>query len=344
MKIREIAAGKGRYILESMGFPAEYMGKKHRDCPLCKAGTDRWRYTDFHGLGNFICSTCTPEGGDFVELAMQYFGYSFLEVADYVNKLLGVQNVETKPSYQSKEQLEQQQSHDFLESKLAEFKPVTQGDPVWLYLQSRGINHIPPTIRYHPSYRQDGESYPCLVARMDNNTLEQYQDDNGVLRTRYQRVSYKQVFLTAEGKKANVTNVKKHMPCERDYNGCSVKLFDYFAKSGTLAVTEGIEKALQHYQLTKIPTWSMDNAGNMVKFDCPNTVKHLIIIADTDSSFVGQQAAYSLAVRASRLIGKSGYALESVSVNLTMRFDGDYEIIRDNGVKADYENYFLENV
>jgi len=344
IKIREIAQGKGKYILQSMGFPIEYMGKKHRDCPLCKAGRDRWRFTDYKGNGGFICSTCTPEGGDFIKLAMEYFGYSFIEVVKITKNILGIEDkkMNWQPTSnnalayqeQKKAEAERQKNRSFIDSKEREFLNVTQGDPVSLYLQSRGISIIPPTIRYHPAYFQDGTNHPCLVARMDNGSLD---DDSRC----YQRVTWKQIFLTSDGKKANVTAVKKCMPIERDFNGCSIKLFDYYAQSGRLAVCEGIEKALQHYEQTKIPTWSLDNAGNMAKWDCPKTVRELIIVSDMDAGFKGQAAAYELAEKASRLKGKAGYQLESVSVKLFLRFQADWEEIIDNGVKADYEDYYL---
>lgn len=346
IKIRELAAGKGRYILESMGFPTEYMQKKHRDCPLngC-GGKDRFRFTDYKGNGGFICSTCTPEGGDFIKLAMEYFGYSFIEVVKITKQILGIED-NKKMSWQppvnnsvyqeqKKNEAERQKNREFIDSKELEFLPVTQGDPVSLYLQSRGISIIPQTIRYHPSYFQDGSNHPCLVARLDNDVLE----SNNC----YQRVSWKQIFLTPDGKKANVTAVKKCMPIERDFNGCSVKLFDYYAQSGRLAVCEGIEKALQHYEQTKIPTWSLDNAHNMTKWECPKTVRELIIVADMDCGYKGQAAAYELAEKTSRLKGKAGYLLESVSVKLYLRFQADFEEIIDNAIKADYEDYYLQN-
>jgi putative DNA primase/helicase len=345
IKIRELAAGKGRYILQSMGFPTEYMQKKHRDCPLngC-GGKDRYRFTDFQGNGSFICSTCTPEGGDFVKLAMEYFGFSFIEVVKITKDILGIdedkkmswQPTANNAAYQEQKklELERQKNCEFIDSKEREFLPVTHGDPVWLYLRSRGITIIPKTIRYHPAYFQDGIYHPCLVARLDNGILES--------NNRYQRVSWKQIFLTPDGKKANVTAVKKCMPIERDFNGCSIKLVDYYAQSGRLAVCEGIEKALQHYERTKIPTWSLDNAGNMPKWGCPKTVRELIIIADMDDSFKGQAAAYDLAEKSSKLIGKQGYLLETVAVKLFLRFQADWEEIIDNGIKSDYEHYFLQ--
>lgn len=346
IKIRELAAGKGKYILESMGFPAEYMQKKHRDCPLngC-GGRDRYRFTDYKGNGGFICSACTPEGGDFIKLSMEYFGYSFIEVVKITKDILGIEDkkMSWQPSannaaYQEQKNLaaERQKNKEFIESKEREFLPVTHGDPVHLYLQSRCISIIPSTIRYHPSYFQDGSNHPCLVARLDNDVLE----PNNC----YQRVSWKQIFLTLDGQKANVTAIKKCLPIERDFNGCSIKLFDYYAQSGRLAVCEGIEKALQHYERTKIPTWSLDNAGNMAKWECPKTVRELTIIADMDTGFKGQAAAYELAEKSSRLKGRKGYQLETVSVKLFFRFQGDWEQFFDNGVKADYEDYYLQDI
>ena len=240
-----------------------------------------------------------------------------------IDELFNEKRAMNEPYKPTQQEQERALNAKFLSEVSATTRKVTEGDPVSKYLNNRGIKIIPPTIRFLPEYKQEGVYHPCLIARLDNA--------NG------DRVSYKVIHLTADGQKAKVPIVKKTLPCERDMRGASVKLFTH---NGTLAVCEGIETALAHYQDTKTATWGLDNADNMSKFDCPADVRHLVILADTDGSFVGQSAAYALAKKSHALIGKQGYQLETVVVKLLLRFEHDFEIIRDHGVKCDYLDYY----
>ena len=246
-----------------------------------------------------------------------------------ISELFKEKNAMTKSSapYNRPTQQEQERALNakFLSEVSATTRKITDGDPVTKYLNNRGIKIIPPTIRFLPEYKQDGVYHPCLIARLDD------KDGN--------RVSYKVIHLTNEGQKANVPIVKKTLPCERDMRGSAVKLF---AHNGTLAVCEGIETAIAYYQDTKIAAWGLDNADNLSKFDCPADVKHLVILADMDSSFVGQSAAYALAKKSHALIGKQGYQLETVAVKLLLRFQHDFEVMIDHGIKCDYLDYLTE--
>jgi len=319
--IYEQCAGKWARILEDIGVDEKYLTGKHSECPCCDAGKDTYRWDKNKEL--MYCGYCGAKNG--MGFAMAYLGMNFKETAAHIrHTFLGIETMDT--TQKTKEQLKEEQNRalnaKFLTDISSASLKLSGDDPVTKYLNNRGITSIPATIRLLPEYKQDGVGYPCLITRLD--------DANG------NRVSYKIIHLTADGQKANVPVVKKTLPCERDMRGASVKLFKH---TGTLAVCEGIETALAHYQDTKIPTWSTDNAGNLAAFDCPADVKNLIIIPDIDSNFVGQSAAYSLAKKASALIGKDGYQLESVSVNLILKFQADYEVLPDHGVKCDYLEY-----
>jgi len=319
--IYDQCAGKWTRVLESIGVDEKYLSGKHSECACCDSGKDTYRWDKSKEL--MYCGYCGAKNG--MGFAMSYLGMDFKETAAYIRKnFLGIEKMEN--NQKTKEQLKDEQNRalnaKFLTDIAATAVKLTGDDPVTKYLNNRGITAIPQTIRFLPEYKQDLVGYPCLIARLD--------DAHG------NRVSYKIIHLTVDGQKANVPIVKKTLPCERDMKGSAVKLFKH---AGTLAVCEGIETALAHHQDTKIPTWSLDNAGNVAAFDVPMDVKHLIIIPDTDANFTGQSAAYMLARKASALIGKQGYQLESVSVNLILRFQADYEVLTDHGTKCDYLDY-----
>lgn len=317
-KLRELAQGRGRYILQQIGFPSDFTQKKHTPCPFC-GGKDRYRFTDYHKNGDWICSQCRPESGDWIDLALWHLGVDFKELCTIVEEILGVKTMSYQPNRLSEQAQEWLKNKQFLDEKSREFLKLTPDDPATKYLHKRGITNIPPTLRYLPAYYQDGSYHPCLIARIDNANGE--------------RVTYKAIHLTLDGDKASVGIVKKTLPTEREFTGASVKLYPL---AETLAVCEGIETALAHHQDTGIATWALDNAGNMKAFEVPPTVKHLMIIADMDKSFTGQAAAYHLANRASLKIGKQGYALETVNVNLLFQFQADIEVFQDHGKSFDY--------
>ncbi len=71
----------------------------------------------------------------------------------------------------------------------------------------------------------------------------------------------------------------------------------------------------------------------MANMDIPDTVKHVIIAADSDKNFVGQAAAYALA---ERLQAKGGR--ESVKVILLV----DQEQVVDSGIPFDFNDYAIQ--
>ena len=99
-------------------------------------------------------------------------------------------------------------------------------------------------------------------------------------------------YLT-NGKKAEVEQPKKAIGPITP--GCAIRLYEI---TDTLGVAEGIETAIAAHQLFELPVWSLISAGQMEKFDWPETVKKMIIFADNDLSFTGQKAAFTLAYRA----------------------------------------------
>jgi len=264
-----------------------------------------------------------------------------------IDELFNEKRAMNEPYKPTQQEQERALNAKFLSEVSATTRKLTDNDPVTKYLNNRGIKAIPPTIRFLPEYRQDGVFHPCMIARIDNNTLHDVQyetiNEHGdtVIKTRreLQRVSYHVTHLTQDGKKADVPAVKKILPCERDSESASIKLYPH---NGTLAVGEGIETMLMYTQENGIPSWALINAQLMKTWRCPKDVKQLIIVADMDSSFTGQSVAYELARRSAALIPKPEYALERVNVSLIFKKHGKHEIVIDSGDKIDYLEYIQQ--
>lgn len=308
--IRQLASGKELGLLISAGISESVLNGKHQPCPMC-GGVDRFRFDNKDGRGSYICGQCGS--GDFVNLLMNHLSTDFVGVLDFVKQNLGVVSVDTKRPQGT----DYEKNRTRLDKIKSGCVKITEGDPVYRYLRKRGIKILPDgAVMYHPAidYWEDGKktgTYPSMVACIMNNSME--------------RVTYKITYLTPDGLKADVPCQKKLMPTEREILGACVRMFRY---TDTLAVAEGIETALSYTQSTGIPCWSADTAGNLQKFDIPKGVENLVIVSDGD--FVGKQAAYALAVRASRTV--------KVNVVYPLRINCGLEYVTDIGEKIDFND------
>lgn len=171
--------------------------------------------------------------------------------------------------------------------------PITAGDPVARYLETRGIHLAawPETLRYHSSldYWHDGR----MMGRFDA-MLGAVTDAEGQL------VSVHRTYLTKVGCKADLPIVKKLTGCSSRLSGCSIKLHQPARILGlnTIGVAEGIETALACFAASGTPTVSAICAQGMERYQWPDGVKNLIVFADNDFTHVGQRAADALARRA----------------------------------------------
>ena len=77
--------------------------------------------------------------------------------------------------------------------------------------------------------------------------------------------------------------------------GSAIRLFDF---EEVLGVAEGIETAISASLLYNVPVWSLLNANGIKEFQPPKQVKRLMVFADNDENYVGQHAAFCLAMRA----------------------------------------------
>lgn len=283
----EEAVGRWPGILQALGIDARHVSNKHGPCPIC-AGKDRYRFDDKDGRGTWICSHCGA--GDGFRLLQLVYGWSFADAARKVDEIVGTiapGSVATPRTDDSKLQA--------LRSVWTESRAVTRGDPVWQYLHRRiGLDVVPAALRFHPSLRYtdaDGTDlgrFPAMLARLT------YPDGTGA--------SIHRTYLTEAGGKAAVPSPKKMMP-GRPLNTAAVRLSEVRA---TLGIAEGIETALAASKRFGVPVWAATNATLLADWVPPAGVRRVLIAADHDASFTGQEAAYTLA----RRLVRDGIAVE----------------------------------
>ena len=167
----------------------------------------------------------------------------------------------------------------------------TDASPVLKYFESRGLKdavwddeslRFVPNAIYRSSKETGTERWPALVAAV--------RKVDGTL------VTLHRTFLTEDGRKAPVDEVKKLMalPEGATINGASIQLGKPDDK---LCLAEGIETALSVQYATGIPCWCAISANGMKTVEIPEGVKTVLIFADKDKSDVGLLAAEALRKR-----------------------------------------------
>jgi len=281
------AVGRWPGILQSLGVDPAFLNNKHGPCPIC-SGKDRYRFDDKGGRGTWICSHCGS--GDGFKLLQGVLGWSISEAAKQVDRIVGtVQAGPIAPERTDASKI-RALTHVWEGSR-----PVTRGDPVWLYLNRRlGLEIVPADLRRHPALRytdEDGRDlgrFPAMVARI------RYPDGAGA--------SIHRTYLTDDGHKAPVPQAKKIM-AGKPLNTGAVRLS---AVGMTLGVAEGIETALAASQRFGVPVWAATNAVLLEAWVPPEGVERVMIAGDNDASFTGQAAAFGLA----RRLVQKGLAVE----------------------------------
>lgn len=165
--------------------------------------------------------------------------------------------------------------------------PVSDGDPVSLYLRRRGLaGPVPEHLRLHPhlTYWDGGNrgAWPAMVAPL-------VSPDGRVL-------ALHRTYLTAGGCKAPVPTIKKLTGAAGPLAGACIPLHD--ARQGVIGIAEGIETAQAAHLASGLPTVAAYCAGNLAAYTWPPGVKRIVVFADADPA--GAAAAQSLKARAMR--------------------------------------------
>lgn len=271
--LKQEAAGRWLGIFEHFG--VDVGNGKHMPCPVC-GGTDRFRYTNFSGEGDYICNQ--HGHGDGIDLIQQVTGKQFPEIIKEISEIIGMVEMDEK-----KEQPKVDPGPALNKLWKASSK-LTGSDPVSKYLHTRKILLTPDNVRFCPKcYESDTKKeYPAMVARVQN------ADGKPVCLHR--------TYLNGTGK-AELKSPKKLMTPTEPLPGAAIRLFQPGGQfeSDVIGVAEGIETAISAAQLNGIATWSCLSTSILAGFVPPEKIKRVVIFGDADTNYSGQKAAYILA-------------------------------------------------
>ena len=276
LKASELAVGRWPAILTQLGVPPEYLKRSHGPCPICRAGTDRYRFIDYQGRGTYYCSQCRP--GDGMSMLMKVHNWDYATAAREVEKIVGVCPVsEAQAEYKDPEKIKANISRYW--------KEATSSTIVTDYLKSRGLSITSKALRGHSALNYLDKSTGEL--RKEKAVVALVLSSEGKVTTMHR------TFLLGDGKRDK--RLYKTIP-DTWLGGC-IRLFP--EHRGHIALAEGIETALAIHEFTKthIPTWATVTAQGMEVWELPEgeTIKRVSIFGDHDPHFRGQKAAYTLA-------------------------------------------------
>ncbi|MGB3314095.1 MAG: primase-helicase zinc-binding domain-containing protein [Albidovulum sp.] len=269
----DLARGKWKGVLATLGVPEEALQNKHGPCPMC-GGSDRFRWDNKDQRGTYICNQCGA--GDGMKLLMAVRQWDFATAAREVEAIIGRVAGELAPRAPSEDE-----NRKKLREVLSSCRPIQRGDPVDRYLSARGLEeHIYPSdlLTCERCWFEDGVFYPAMVAIV--------RDAFG------KEINLHRTFL-GDGCKAPVDSPRRFMPGTLGEGSC-IRLGPV---NRILGIAEGIETALAASHRFMMPVWSALNAAMLQKWVPPLGVEEIVIYGDNDENFTGQAAAYSLAHR-----------------------------------------------
>lgn len=310
--IKDQSAGRWQSILINLGMGANILTGKHSECPLC--GRQKgFRFDDKDGSGSYICVCSAGKG---VNLAIEYLGLDFVSAVKSIRSVLGISvEREVKAVDNAKELRKAKQRLGNIKKTCVK---IERGSVVAEYFKNRGVlcGEAENIAHGQVPYYDDGEKVGLFDA-----VVSTIMNANGSPATLH--VTY----LGQDGFKLDCSAAKKVMPKVSDWKGGAIRLAP--VRDGYLAIAEGIETALAVTTHDGLPCWAAVTAGNMEAVIIPSEVTHLFIYADSDKSFTGQAAAYSLA---KRLMNKNR------ELNVTVMLITD-DIFADSGSDRDYLDY-----
>ena len=269
------------------GFPVECLKavKFHTTCPICN-GHNAFRFSNYHGEGNWICKNCGAGKGPRLI-------HETLEIPyDEVFKLLG-SNGAIQPSSKKNcvlnpisvdltpKEIEKNRRH--LKKALRESKWMKRNDAAWRYLANRvplvDLSKIDKTLRLHLKMefwmKEDDKS---VMKGLFPTMLQVVTDNEGNF------VKFHRTYLTNHGTKVPFGEAKQQMGGLKKLTGDFVNIVSV-PTCRTIAVGEGYETMLavavaHNYQIN---TRSYIDAGNLAKATFSREkIDKVIIYADHD--------------------------------------------------------------
>lgn len=259
----------------------------HVPCPI-HGGTDGFRmYRDFRDTGGGVCNTCGPQPSGFALLAWAN-GYSLKDATREVGQWYrggssGQPAGQLRPVRPAPPPPDPTKAYRRIREAWLGSRPL-KGTPAEAYLAKRGIwtQNMPAALRFHPGLpwidpksKKKVGVFPCLIAPIKDG-------ENRV-------VSLHRIYLTQDGQKADVPEVKKMMAVAGELRGSAIQLFP--ASGEVLGLAEGIETALAAHAISRMPVWSTVTARLMESVVIPPHVKKVVIWADLDRSNTGRDTA-----------------------------------------------------
>jgi len=274
-KTKVRAQHKWRGILSQLGLTPKELSGKHTTCPNC-GGTDRFRFTDYKGGGEYFCSGCGAGGG--LDLLMKKFGWSFRDAVLEVDRILGTGVEET---FQPKIDIEKRRK-DLNSVWGTADKPLL----VAQYLATeRGIRtHLEDDSRFRGL--TDVRGTDCLY---DSDTGQRGEGIVSLIRNKMGHpISIHRIYLDSRSKKI--------MPPLEKITGAGIRL-GWHKEDDTLIIGEGLETTVAGMADFRHPGLATISAHGMEEVDIPQEFTKFIILADNDRSFTGQKAAFTLGRR-----------------------------------------------
>lgn len=297
-RLSRVADGKWADILQYAGLSSESLRNKKVQCPMHDGTKGKFRFENTDGNGRWHCSVCGH--GDGLKLLMMVTGKTFIEAAKWVIDYYEGNSSSPRPVLVPKVvHVPRGKSEADLERIRAGFErvwhgamPVSDGDPVALYLRSRipGLQVFPNSIRFHPGLPYFGNSgadgqrgmdyglHPAMVAAV--------VDENG------RCCNIHRTFLTDKGKKlalqepdSDDPTLLVDLPSKKLMPSVGAKHYQIrLARpvDGVMGIAEGIETALAAMVYSDVPTWSVVADTGMVNFIVPDVITRLVVFADND--------------------------------------------------------------
>lgn len=286
--IHSVLGAKGWVnVLLSAGIAEKQLRNKHGPCPVC-GGSDRYRFDNKHGRGDWICNQCGA--GDGFKLVMGVMGLTFPEARKRVMEWGGLEEttdfsparVIARPSDPEPIARPTRRVTQLLRESCA----VEDCDAVRAYIASRHLWPLPQGhgLRAHASveYWQEGKRvgrFPALLAAV--------RDSAGEL------VTVHVTYLDPDGNKLTMHEPRKLLSGLTGREGCAVPLMRL--DGDVMGIAEGIETALSAAFMHTLPVWAALNTSLLQKFEPPEQITKLIIFADRDVA--GLDAATKLMQR-----------------------------------------------
>lgn len=303
VRLAKLAKGQWAEILESAGIHLSSNPSKKTECPIHAGEDKKFRFENAEGNGLWHCSVCGHGSG--LDLLRKVKGLNFVEAALWViyDHFGEAGNKTPLPSAPQSAVIPKERPADELarirssyQKVWNEAKPVTVGDPVWLYLRSRipGLVSIPVGLRLHPGlsyfgfppngggYGKNYGQFACMVAAV--------VDETGKC------CNIHRTYLTMQGKKLALQEPDEDdptalidLPSKKLMKSVGARHYQIrLAKpiNGVLGIAEGIETSLAAMIYSGVPTWPTVSDSGMANFMVPEAIQELVIFADNDHKTV----------------------------------------------------------